>query len=168
MEAQTGKVLTIVNQDWAVRSGIKPCSTIKLVTGVAGLNENVISKEDGSIKSVPTRLNLDDALAFFHTATFSAPAELWQSKMTVCQRVWPGRPTGLAPEGEYAGNSFWQHNPRIYSHGTILRYCLLAVMFSAISNGASFLPRVPQHRREGQTSKLLSDTVDLPSTSSAA
>src|SRR2546421_8017148 len=33
MEAQTGKVLTIVNQDWAVRSSIRPCSTIKLVTG---------------------------------------------------------------------------------------------------------------------------------------
>jgi hypothetical protein len=43
MEAQTGKVLTIVNQDWAVRSTIRPCSTIKLVTGVAALNEGVIS-----------------------------------------------------------------------------------------------------------------------------
>ncbi len=55
MEAQTGKVVTIVNQDWAVRSGIKPCSTIKLVTGVAGLSEGSINKEDGSLKT-PSRL----------------------------------------------------------------------------------------------------------------
>ena len=38
MEAQTGKIVTIVNQDWAIRNSFKPCSTIKLVTGVAGLN----------------------------------------------------------------------------------------------------------------------------------
>ena len=64
MEAQTGKVLTIVNQDWAVRSTIRPCSTIKLVTGVAGLNEGVISKENGSVRNTATRRNLDDAVAF--------------------------------------------------------------------------------------------------------
>ncbi len=64
MEAQTGKVLTIVNQDWAVRDSVKPCSTIKLVTGVAGLNEGVINKENGSIRDTPSRRDLDDALAY--------------------------------------------------------------------------------------------------------
>ena len=42
MDPMTGKVYSIVNQEWAVRRGFKPCSTIKLVTGVAGLSENVI------------------------------------------------------------------------------------------------------------------------------
>ena len=47
MEAQTGKVVTIVNQNWAIRNSFKPCSTIKLVTGVAGINEHVINEEGG-------------------------------------------------------------------------------------------------------------------------
>jgi len=39
MDPKTGRIYTIVNQDWGLRRGFKPCSTIKLVTGVAGLNE---------------------------------------------------------------------------------------------------------------------------------
>src|SRR6185369_12845641 len=67
MEAQTGKVVTIVNQDWAIRNGFKPCSTIKLVTGVAGLNENTIDS-DGNVSNV--RMKLDDAVAFSNNAYF--------------------------------------------------------------------------------------------------
>ena len=55
MEAQTGKVLTIVNQDWAVRSSIRPCSTIKLVTAAAGLKEGRIDPETGAVKTVSSR-----------------------------------------------------------------------------------------------------------------
>ena len=36
MDPKTGRVYTVVNQDWGLRRGFKPCSTIKLVTGVAG------------------------------------------------------------------------------------------------------------------------------------
>src|ERR1043166_4936230 len=36
MDPITGRVYSIVNQEWALRRGFKPCSTIKLVTGVAG------------------------------------------------------------------------------------------------------------------------------------
>ena len=42
MDPRSGRVYTVVNQDWALRRGFKPCSTIKLVTGVAGLCEKVI------------------------------------------------------------------------------------------------------------------------------
>ena len=37
MDPMTGRVYSVVNQEWALRRGFKPCSTIKLVTGVAGL-----------------------------------------------------------------------------------------------------------------------------------
>ncbi len=60
MEAQTGKILTVVNQDWAIRSTIRPCSTIKLVTGVAALNENVIDKQDGSVRNAENLRRLCD------------------------------------------------------------------------------------------------------------
>lgn len=172
MEAQTGRVLTIVNQDWAVRSGIKPCSTIKLVTGVAGLNENVISKEDGSIKNVPTRLNLDDALAFSNNGYFQrAGTSFGNAKMIeYARQLGLGEPTGLATEGEYAGKlPFGNNNPRIYSHGDDFEVTglQLAVMVSAIANGGNrVLPRVPRNTVEKtQFQPFYRDTVDLPSTS---
>jgi penicillin-binding protein 2 len=43
MDPKTGRVYTVVNQEWALRKGFKPCSTFKLVTGLAGLNDNVIN-----------------------------------------------------------------------------------------------------------------------------
>src|SRR5829696_238841 len=46
MDPLTGRVYSIVNQEWALRRGFKPCSTIKLVTGVAGLSENAIPAID--------------------------------------------------------------------------------------------------------------------------
>src|SRR5439155_24012516 len=33
MDPRSGRVYTVVNQEWALRRGFKPCSTIKLVTG---------------------------------------------------------------------------------------------------------------------------------------
>ena len=39
MDPQSGRVYSVVNQQWGLREGVKPCSTIKLVTGLAGLNE---------------------------------------------------------------------------------------------------------------------------------
>ena len=46
MDPKTGSVYSIVNQEWALRRGFKPCSTIKLVTGVAGLGEKVIDPSE--------------------------------------------------------------------------------------------------------------------------
>ena len=42
VDPATGRILTIVNQKLALKSGFTPCSTIKLVTSVAALNEHVI------------------------------------------------------------------------------------------------------------------------------
>src|SRR3954454_23111562 len=41
-DTDTGRILTIVNQKLAFQTGFQPCSTIKLVTALAGLNEGVI------------------------------------------------------------------------------------------------------------------------------
>lgn len=154
MEAQTGKVLTIVNQDWAIRSSIKPCSTIKLVTGVGGLNEGVISKEDGSIRSTPTRRNLDDAIAFSDNGYFQrVGAQLGNAKMIEYARdLGLGEPTGLNAEGETPGKlAIGNNNARIYSHGDDFEVTplQLAVMVSAITNGGiRVIPRVPRNDAE--------------------
>jgi len=150
MEAQTGKVLTIVNQDWAVRSAIKPCSTIKLVTGVAGLNEGVINKEDGSVRSVSTRRYLDDAIAFSDNGYFQRVGTQIGSQKTIeyAKALGLGEPTGLNTEGEAAGRlPFGNEHAKIYSHGEDFEVTgvQLAVLVSAITNGGHrVLPRIPR------------------------
>ena len=169
MEAQTGKVLTIVNQDWAVRSSIRPCSTIKLVTGVAALNEGVISKEDGSIRNVSTRRNLDDAVAFSDNGYFQrAGAQIGNTKLVEYgHKLGLGEQTGINLDGEVSGRlPTNNNNARIYSHGddTEVSTLQLAVLAAAITNGGHrVLPRVPRNNVE-QTKfqPFYKANVDLP------
>ena len=169
MEAQTGKVLTIVNQNWAVRSSIRPCSTIKLVTAAAGLNEGVISKEDGSIRNTATRRNLDDAIAFSDNGYFQrVGSNLGNTKLVdYGKHLGLGELTGVNLDGETAGRlPVSNNNARIYSHGddTEVSTIQLAVMASAITNGGHrVLPRIPRNSIE-QTrfQAFYKANVDLP------
>lgn len=61
MDPMTGRVYSMVNQEWALHRGFKPCSTIKLVTGVAGLSENAIPLVDTANDGY--RMDLTSALA---------------------------------------------------------------------------------------------------------
>lgn len=154
MEAQTGKVLTVVNQDWALRSGIKPCSTIKLVTGVAGLNEKAIDKTDGSLTTSTNRLGLDVALARSDNGYFQRAGSAMGNTKVIeyAKQLGLGEPTGFAIENEYAGKlPYTNNNARIYSHGDDFEVTTmqLAVMVSAITNGGHrVLPRVPRNEIE--------------------
>ena len=169
MEAQTGKVLTIVNQNWAIRSTIRPCSTVKLVTGVAALNENVIDKQDGSVRNVSTRRKLDDAIAFSDNAYFQRAGVQMGSPKVIeyAKRLGLGEPTGINLEGEAPGRlPYGNNNARIYSHGDDFEVSTLqlAVMVSAITNGGHrVLPRVPRNAIE-QTKfqTFFKGNVDLP------
>lgn len=62
-DANTGRVLTIVNQKLALEGGFIPCSTIKLVTSVAALSEHVIDRETVIHTSRYSSYNLTTALA---------------------------------------------------------------------------------------------------------
>ncbi|MBV9216573.1 MAG: hypothetical protein JO053_10375 [Acidobacteria bacterium] len=154
MEAQTGKVLTIVNQDWAVRSSIRPCSTVKLVTGVAALNEGVIGKETGAIKNTATRRLLDDAYAFSDNTYFQrAGMQVGTQKFAdYGRKLGLGEPTGVNMPGEVSGRlPTTNTNPRIYSHGddTEVSTIQLAVLASEITNGGHrVLPRIPRNSQD--------------------
>jgi penicillin-binding protein 2 len=169
MEAQTGKVLTIVNQDWAVRDSVKPCSTIKLVTGVAGLNEGVISRQDGSIRNTPSRRDLDDALAYSDNGYFQrAGTIVGNSKMIdYARELGLGQPTGVNVNGETAGKlAIGNNNARVYSHGDDFEVSTiqLAVMVSAITNGGHrVIPRLPRNEVEKvRFQTFYRGNVDLP------
>lgn len=169
MEAQTGKVLTIVNQDWAVRSSIRPCSTIKLVTAAAGLNEGVISKEDGSVRNASTRRKLDDAIAYSDNAYFQrAGQSIGNTKLVEYgKKLGLGEQTGINLEGETPGRLPYNNsNARIYSHGddTEVSTLQLAVMAAAITNGGHrVLPRIPRNEVEkAKFQTFYKANVDLP------
>src|SRR5215471_11456998 len=44
VDPNTGRVLTMVNQKLALRTGFIPCSTVKLITSLAALSDNLITK----------------------------------------------------------------------------------------------------------------------------
>lgn len=155
MEAKTGKILTIVNQDWAIRSSFKPCSTIKLVTGVSGLNENVINSE-GGIGETTSRMNLDLALAKSDNGYFQRVGSLvGNAKMLAYARsLGLGQPTGINAPGENPGKlPYGNNNLRIYSHGDDFEVTplQLAVMVSAIANEGKKV--VPQIAKPGSSFK---------------
>ncbi|REJ79208.1 MAG: hypothetical protein DWQ47_00235 [Acidobacteria bacterium] len=153
MNAQNGRILTIVNQDWAIRDAFKPCSTIKIVTGIAGYNENLINR-DGSLANGKYRLGLDDALAYSNNAFFQKVGrDLGNEKMIFyASRLGLGTVTGINAPGESAGSlPFGNSNLRIYSHADdfAVTPLQLAVMVSAVTNGGRLVvPRIAKTRRE--------------------
>ncbi|HMQ03766.1 MAG TPA: penicillin-binding transpeptidase domain-containing protein [Pyrinomonadaceae bacterium] len=149
MEAKTGKLLTVVNQDWAIKHGFKPCSTIKLVTGVAGINEEVIN-ESGGIGESTAGLKLDNALARSNNPYFQqVGSRVGNAKMIdYARKLGLGTRTGVNAEGETSGKlPYGNNNGRIYSHGDDFEVSplQLAVMVSALSNGGKKV--VPQFYR---------------------
>lgn len=168
MEAKTGKLLTVVNQDWAIRNSFKPCSTIKLVTGVAGLNEQAIT-EDGAVVGNANGMKLDYALAKSNNPYFQrVGSTVGNEKMIEYAReLGLGTKTGINADGESPGKlPFGNKNPRIYSHGDDFEVTplQLAVMVSALSNGGKkVVPQVSRPRVEKTAlSQRASGTVHLP------
>ena len=168
IEPQTGKILTIVNQDWAIRHSFKPCSTIKLVTAVAGLNENLID-ESGNLRKTNFRLNLDDALAYSNNSYFQrVGAGLGNEKMIrYAQTLGLGQSTGINADGETSGKlPFGNNNARVYSHGDDFEVTplQLGVLVSAISNGGKLIvPRIPRTKIEQANFRgILRRNIALP------
>jgi penicillin-binding protein 2 len=70
MDPSTGRILTIVNQKMAFSSGFEPCSTIKPVIALAGLQEGVITR-DTMIKIGHRRyMDLTEAMAHSNNIYF--------------------------------------------------------------------------------------------------
>jgi penicillin-binding protein 2 len=70
MDPATGRILTIVNQKMAFSSGFEPCSTIKPVIALAGLEEGVITR-DTMLKIGRRRyMDLTEAMAHSNNTYF--------------------------------------------------------------------------------------------------
>lgn len=156
MDPMTGKVYSMVNQEWATRRGFKPCSTIKLVTGVAGLSEKVISPYETTNISDRYRLDLTDALAYSNNTYFQHVGGQvgFEKMMDYAREMGLGQKTGVNVPNEYAGKLPFEKSGfalnRMSSHGDDFEVTALQLgtLVSAMANGGKlltpFIPRTPQ------------------------
>lgn len=152
MDPITGKVYSIVNQEWALRRGFKPCSTIKLVTGVAGLSENVIPPAELTLASDRGRMDLTSALAHSDNPYFERVGSgLGFDKMIhYARELGFGEKTGANVPFEYSGRlpemkpGFALHRMFSYADGFEVTALQLGSLVSAMANGGKLLvPQVP-------------------------
>ncbi len=157
MDPVGGRVYTVINQDWALRRGFKPCSTIKLVTGAAGLCEKVIdSTQSIDISTGYHRLDLTDSLAYSNNTYFQIVGGRvgFDRIMNYARQMGLGERTGINHANESAGRvpvykTGYAVN-HMCSHGDDFEVTpiQLATLVSAIANGGTLLkphlPRTPE------------------------
>jgi penicillin-binding protein 2 len=145
VDPATGRILTIVNQKLALRTGFIPCSTIKLVTSLAALTENLVNKNTLIYTSRYVSYNLTQALAKSNNQYFNV-----LGRRLGFERVhYYGEMLGL---GEKAGLDIPGEEPGIlpaeepkalggvgmmtsFGSGISMTPLELAALLSAISNG---------------------------------
>ncbi|MEJ7575510.1 MAG: penicillin-binding transpeptidase domain-containing protein [Pyrinomonadaceae bacterium] len=162
MDPRSGRIYTIVNQEWALQRGYKPCSTVKLITGLAGINEGVIEPTQ-QIAAASYRIDLTDALAYSNNPFFqSVGIRVGFDKVVgYARQLGLGEPTGINYPNEYAGRVPLYKSGyglgRVFSHGDDIEVTpvQLAVLVSAIANGGQVLtphlPRTPEETFQFKT-----------------
>jgi cell division protein FtsI/penicillin-binding protein 2 len=171
MDPMTGRVYSVVNQEWALRRGFKPCSTIKLVTGVAGLSENAIPAVDTVGDGY--RIDLTSALAHSDNPFFQqVGTKIGSEKMVdYARRFGLGEKTGLNVPFEFPGRlpevTPGEIQRRIFSHadGFEVTPLQLGTMVSAMANGGRLLqPQIAHSQKEAaKMSPKVRRTLDINS-----
>ena len=176
MNPKTGQVYTVVNQEWGLRRGYKPCSTVKLVTGLAGLTEHVIDPvQTVNIGTGSFSLDLTDSLAFSNNGYFQrVGGQVGFSKMMeYARKLGLGEPTGINHPFESPGRlpvfkEGYAVN-HMSSHGDDIEVTAiqLARMTSAIGNGGHLLvPHLPRTPQENVNFKReVRRDIDIPADS---
>jgi penicillin-binding protein 2 len=147
MDPKTGRVYSIVNQEWALRRGFKPCSTIKLVTGLAGLNEKVIDPPGTVVVTDAYHMDLTDALAHSNNTYFQQVGGRvgFDKMISYARQLGLGEKTGINLANEFPGQvpqakSGFAVN-HMSSHGDDFKVTALqlATLVSAMTNGGKLL-----------------------------
>jgi membrane peptidoglycan carboxypeptidase len=155
MDPMTGRVYSVVNQEWGVRRGFKPCSTIKLVTGVAGLSENAIPLVDTVGDGY--RMDLTAALAHSNNPFFEqVGSHIGFDKMVnYARELGLGEKTGVNVPFEFSGHlpemkpGFIERRMFSYADGFEVTPLQLGTLVSAMANGGKLLvPQIPRTTKE--------------------
>ncbi len=170
MDPQSGKIYSVVNQEWALRRGFKPCSTIKLVTGVAGLEEKMISPFETTNISDKYKLDLTDALAYSNNTYFQHIGGQvgFEKMMGYAKELGLGEKTGVNVPNEYSGRLPLEKSGfalnRMSSHGDDFEVTALQLgtLVSALANGGKLLvPYVPHNAEEAKSKIKVRRQLDV-------
>ncbi|MCC6742544.1 MAG: hypothetical protein IT175_01670 [Acidobacteria bacterium] len=152
MDPNTGHVLSIVNQQMAVSSPIKPCSTFKPVVALAALSENLMPDSDvRMLRACNCEIDMDDALAYSNNEYFQQLGrQMGLEKLTSYARQYGfGERSGINLAGESPGvlpsSVSGDGLGRVASHGDGIGITAiqLANFISTIANGGSlYQPQV--------------------------
>jgi penicillin-binding protein 2 len=157
MDPNTGRVYAVVNQQMALGSPVKPCSTVKLIVGLAALHEQVFDPNEDI--QVPRRgsLHLTDAMARSDNPFFQVLGRRLGFERVIKYAGdygfgdltginYPGENPGFLPEeGE-------QETGLMSSHGENFGVTAiqLAAFTAAIANGGylytPYIPRTPEEQ----------------------
>ncbi len=146
VDPTNGRVLSIVNQKLALRSGFTPCSTIKLVTALAALSEGIIQRDTPVHLTRTASFTLTTAIAHSNNQYFQKLGnQLGYERVTRYARMMGlGEKAGLDIRGEQSGA--WPDSPpgaggvgmmTAYGENILMTPLELAALLSAISNGGT-------------------------------
>lgn len=178
VDPNTGRILTIVNQKLAYRSGFIPCSTVKIVTALAALSEGIVDRDTSVKLGRRSSMNLTTALAVSNNPYFAIlGTKLGFERVRRYARMFGlGEKAALDIEAEQAGElpAVPPENGGVgmmtsFGEGILQTPLELASMLAAISNGGTLYylqyPRsqqdieqfVPQVKRRLEIQPWLSD-----------
>ena len=146
VDPETGRILTIVNQQLALGGGFQPCSTVKVSVALAGLKENLVTRFN------PVRFNfkgspdLTDALAYSNNGYFAnLGIKLGYDRYSYYAKLFGyGEKAGLNIDGEHPGY-FPPQPPKDGGMGMLTSFgeeisqtpLELAGLISAVANGGT-------------------------------
>lgn len=149
MDPNSGRIFTVVNQQMALRSPVKPCSTVKMIVGLAALNQNMIEPDEAVQVSRRSSMDLTYALAKSNNPFFQVVGRSlgYDQVIKYAENFGFGQKTGVNYPNESDGFVPEEGTTLMPSHGdgfgvTAIQ---LAAFTSAIANGGNlYTPRVPR------------------------
>jgi cell division protein FtsI/penicillin-binding protein 2 len=157
VDPNTGRILTMVNQRLALKSGFQPCSTIKLPVAMAALIEGIINRDTLVRIYGRTRLNLTEAIAHSNNAFFATMGvKLGFERFSYYARLFGlGEKAGLNIDGEQPG--VFPAEPKgldvgimtSFGEGISLTPLQLAALLSTLANdGTLYYLQYPRSNEE--------------------
>jgi beta-lactamase class D len=171
MDPQTGRIFSIVNQDWALRRAWNPASTVKLITALAAVEENLVDpaeKMRSQKKNHP--LDLTDALALSDNNYFRELGKRVGSIVFTryASRLGLGERTGITSEGEIAGYlpdavaGTDSGRLEAFGEGIDATPIQLATMVAALANGGKLLvPQIPGPNGASQIEPIVRRQLEI-------
>ncbi len=159
-DPNTGRVLTIVNQKLAYKGGFQPCSTFKVLVGLAALSEGIIDRDTPIHLYGRTSMNLTQAIAKSNNLYFeSLGRKLGFDKVSYYARLFGlGERATLGSDAEQPG-TLPEEPPKnggvsmmcSFGEGILLSPLQYAAAISSIANGGTlYYLQHPQTQQEAE------------------